>query len=65
MAVLKPLKIVITNYEGEEELEAVNNPENPDAGKRQVPFTKELYIEQTDFIEEYVFVMHISSNVKK
>ncbi len=51
MAVLKPLKVVITNYEGEEELEAVNNPEDANAGTRKVPFTKELYIEQNDFME--------------
>lgn len=53
MAVLKPLKIVLTNYpEGKvEELEAVNNPENPDAGKRMVPFSHALFIEQSDFME--------------
>ena len=54
MGVLDPLKVVITNYpEGQiEELDAVNNPENPDAGKRKVPFTKELYIERGDFMED-------------
>jgi glutaminyl-tRNA synthetase len=53
MAVLRPLKVVIDNYpEGQsEELEAVNNPEDPAAGKRQVPFSKVLYIEQDDFRE--------------
>ncbi|NWF68230.1 MAG: glutamine--tRNA ligase/YqeY domain fusion protein [Chloroflexi bacterium] len=53
MAVLKPLKVVITNYpEGQiEELEAVNNPEDPQAGTRQVPFGRVLYIEQDDFME--------------
>jgi glutaminyl-tRNA synthetase len=51
MAVLKPLKVVITNYEGEEELDAVNNPEDPNAGTRKVSFAKEIYIEQTDFME--------------
>ncbi len=53
MAVLKPLKVVITNYpEGQtEELEAVNNPEDPTAGTRQVPFCREIYIEQDDFQE--------------
>jgi len=53
MGVLNPLKVVITNYpEGQvEELEAVNNPENPDAGTRTVPFTREIYIEQDDFME--------------
>jgi glutaminyl-tRNA synthetase len=54
MAVLDPLRIVITNYpEGEhEELEAVNNPEDPSAGTRQVPFARELYIERADFMED-------------
>ncbi|KAF0152854.1 MAG: glutamyl/glutaminyl-tRNA synthetase [Ignavibacteria bacterium] len=51
MAVLKPIKVVLTNYEGEENLEAVNNPENPNAGMRLVPFSKELYIEENDFME--------------
>jgi len=54
MAVLKPLKVVIEYYpEGEsEDLEAVNNPEDPGAGSRKVPFSRELYIEQDDFMEE-------------
>ncbi|MEM9646868.1 MAG: glutamine--tRNA ligase/YqeY domain fusion protein [Bacteroidota bacterium] len=54
MAVLNPLKVVITNYgEGEEEwLEAENNPEDAAAGSRQVPFSREIYIEQEDFREE-------------
>ena len=54
MAVLNPLKVVITNYpEGEsEQLEAVNNPEDPSAGIRAVPFSRELYIEREDFMEE-------------
>jgi glutaminyl-tRNA synthetase len=53
MGVLNPLKVVITNYpEGQVEmLEAVNNPENPDAGTREVPFTREIYIERDDFME--------------
>ncbi|WP_372773738.1 glutamine--tRNA ligase/YqeY domain fusion protein [Mangrovibacterium sp.] len=53
MGVLNPLKVVITNYpEGQvEHLEAVNNPENPEAGTRQVPFTREIYIERDDFME--------------
>lgn len=51
MAVLKPIKVVITNYDGEEELEAVNNPEDPNAGTRLIPFSKEIYIEETDFME--------------
>jgi len=52
--VLRPLKVVITNYpEGRtEELEAINNPEDPAAGTRNVPFSRELYIEQDDFREE-------------
>ena len=53
MAVLRPLKVVIDNYpEGQvEQMEAVNNPEDESAGKRQVPFSKILYIEQDDFRE--------------
>ncbi len=53
MAVLDPLKVVITNYpEGQEEwLEAINNPEDETAGSRQVPFARELYIERADFME--------------
>ena len=54
MAVLNPLKVVITNYpeSKSETLDAVNNPEDVSAGKRQVSFSKELYIEQDDFMEE-------------
>jgi len=54
MAVLKPLKLVVENYpEGKvEEMDAVNNPEDPAAGTRKVPFTRELWIEQDDFREE-------------
>ena len=50
---LRPLKVVITNYpEGQvEELEAVNNPEDPNAGKRKLPFSRVLYIERDDFME--------------
>ncbi|MCG8463655.1 MAG: glutamine--tRNA ligase/YqeY domain fusion protein [Xanthomonadales bacterium] len=53
MAVLKPLKVVLTNYpEDQEELmDAAVHPQNPDMGQRQVPFTRELYIEQDDFSE--------------
>jgi len=53
MAVLNPLKVVITNYpEGQvEELSATNNPEDESAGKRTVPFSREIYIEQDDFME--------------
>jgi glutaminyl-tRNA synthetase len=54
MGVLRPLKLVIDNYSDElvEEMEAVNNPEDPAAGTRKVPFSKVLYIEQDDFREE-------------
>jgi glutaminyl-tRNA synthetase len=54
MGVLKPLKVVVENYpEGQmEELDAVNNPEDPGAGSRKVPFARELYIEQDDFMED-------------
>jgi len=53
MAVLKLLKVIITNYpDGQtEELEAINNPEDPSMGKRILPFSKEIYIEQDDFRE--------------
>ncbi|MFA6597169.1 MAG: glutamine--tRNA ligase/YqeY domain fusion protein [Ignavibacteriaceae bacterium] len=53
MAVLHPLKIVLTNYPENqvEELEAVNNPEDILMGKRNIPFSRELFIEQTDFME--------------
>jgi glutaminyl-tRNA synthetase len=54
MAVLEPLKVVITNYpeDGSELLEAVNNPEDPEAGTRQIPFARELWIERSDFRED-------------
>jgi glutaminyl-tRNA synthetase len=54
MAVLRPLRVVIENYpEGrEEELEAINNPEDPGAGTRRVPFSRVLYIERADFRED-------------
>jgi glutaminyl-tRNA synthetase len=53
MAVLNPLKVIITNYpEGQvEEMEAINNPEDENAGKRKVAFSRELYIEREDFME--------------
>jgi glutaminyl-tRNA synthetase len=53
MAVLKPLKVVIENYpEGQvEEIEAINHPDNPEAGTRKIGFGRELYIEQDDFME--------------
>lgn len=53
MAVLRPLKIIIDNYPEDqvEWLEAENNPENPDMGTRKIPFSRELYIEQEDFME--------------
>jgi glutaminyl-tRNA synthetase len=54
MAVLRPLKVVITNYpEGQvEQLDAVNNPEDPSAGSRTIPFSREIYIERDDFMED-------------
>ena len=54
LAVLDPLKVVIENYpEGESEiLEAVNNPNDPEAGSRPLPFSRELYIEREDFMED-------------
>ncbi len=54
MAVLRPLKVVIENFPegGREELPAVNNPEDEGAGTRTVPFTRELYIERDDFMED-------------
>jgi glutaminyl-tRNA synthetase len=54
MAVLRPLKVVITNYPEDktEDLEAINNPEDPSAGERKVPFSREIYIEREDFMED-------------
>ena len=54
MAVLRPLRVVIENYPEDqvEELEAVNNPEDPGAGSRELPFSRLLYIERDDFLEE-------------
>ncbi len=54
MGVLNPLKVVITNYSENqsEELDAVNNPEDPEMGKRKVPFSRELFIERDDFMED-------------
>src|SRR6185503_13804110 len=53
LAVLRPLRVTLTNYpEGKvEELEAVNNPEDPAAGTRRLPFSRELYIDRDDFME--------------
>lgn len=53
LAVLKPIKIILTNYpEGlGEQLDAINNPEDPNAGSRRIPFTRELYIDSDDFME--------------
>ena len=53
MAVLDPLKVVIDNYPEDlvEEFEVTNNPEDPEAGKRKVPFSKVVYIERDDFCE--------------
>jgi glutaminyl-tRNA synthetase len=54
MAVLRPLRVVLSNYpEGQvEEFEADNNPEDPSAGKRRVPFSRTLWIEREDFMED-------------
>ncbi|MGC4085474.1 MAG: glutamate--tRNA ligase family protein [Vicinamibacterales bacterium] len=54
MAVLNPLKVIVTNYpEGQvEEVDVINNPEDPSAGTRKVPFSRELYIERDDFRED-------------
>ena len=54
MAVLRPLKVVIENYPDTlvEEMDVVNNPEDPSAGRRKVPFSKTLYIERDDFMED-------------
>ena len=54
MAVVRPLKVVIENYPEDqvEELTAENNPEDPDAGSRKIPFSRVLYIEQDDFMED-------------
>jgi len=54
MAVLRPLKVVITNFDEDkvEELDAANHPKDPDAGTRTVPFTREIYVERDDFMEE-------------
>ena len=54
MGVLHPLKVVIDNYpeDQEDELEAINNPEDPSAGTRKVPFSRELYIERGDYMED-------------
>ena len=51
---LRPLKLIIDNYPDDlvEEMDAINNPEDPSAGTRKVPFTKELYIERDDFMED-------------
>ena len=53
MGVLRPLKVIIENYpDGQvEQLDAVNNPEDPDSGVRRIPFSRELYIERDDFME--------------
>ncbi len=60
MVVMNPVKLVIDNYPENlvEEIEAVNNPEDPGAGVRKVPFSKELYIEETDFMEVPVKQFH-------
>ncbi|HHF3665361.1 TPA: glutamine--tRNA ligase, partial [Haemophilus influenzae] len=52
MAVIDPVRVVIENFEGEEVLTAPNHPNRPELGERQLPFTKELYIDRADFREE-------------
>ena len=52
MAVIDPVRVVIENFEGEEILTAPNHPNRPELGERQLPFTKELYIDRADFREE-------------
>jgi len=54
MGVLDPLKVIIENFPVGEvvEVDGINNPEDPNAGKRKIPFTKELYIEKSDFMED-------------
>jgi glutaminyl-tRNA synthetase len=54
MAVLRPLRVIIENYpeDQSEELEAINNPEDPAMGSRRIPFSRELYIEREDFMED-------------
>jgi glutaminyl-tRNA synthetase len=51
MVVFDPIKVVLTNYQGEEWLSSENNPEDPTAGQRQIPFSREIYIEREDFME--------------
>ena len=60
MAVMNPVKLVIDNYPENlvEEMDAVNNPEDPSAGTRKVPFSREIYIEETDFMEVPVKQFH-------
>ncbi len=58
MAVLDPLKVVITNFNGQEELEAVNNPEDASMGHRKINFSGEIYIEKSDFMENPVKGFH-------
>ena len=52
MAVIDPVRVVIENFEGEEMLTAPNHPNRPELGERQLPFTKEIYIDRADFREE-------------
>jgi glutaminyl-tRNA synthetase len=54
MGVLRPLKLIVDNYpeDGEDELDAINNPEDESAGTRKVPFSRELWIERSDFMED-------------
>lgn len=58
MAVLEPLKIVINNLESDEILNVPNHPQNPDYGRRDIPFSNEIYIERQDFMEDPVPGFH-------
>ena len=58
MAVIDPLKVIIDNYQGSELLPAENNPELPERGKREISFSKEIFIERSDFMEEPVKGFH-------
>jgi len=54
LCVIDPVKIIITNYPNDktEMIQAINNPENPDSGEREIPFSREIYIERSDFMED-------------
>lgn len=67
LGILDPVKLIITNYKGEEMVEAINNPEDESAGKRKIPFSNELYIERGDFMENPIrkfFRMRLNGEVR-